>query len=988
MSDIASASILQLESLAEGHELPTTHFKNETALLRGALSYAATNLPGGVLLPEEDPVDGLEFASERPLDFDAEQYSETKQNNAIAELEGQLANAVHEAHMDDAKRLLEQIRKHATDSLNQSLASNMEQGHVKHDASRDVSGAAEGKGNGGGGGDGDGDGDGDGKSAGAGAGASASTTEQDTREALEAPIRSSVSHQLWRALLTSSKDAICAAIAADLPDYSFVDDINARTALHFSTCAGQLELCKACVEHGVDPRASDVYGREALAYAAIFGFEDIAKYLLSLPESRDTHDHVVEHVDLDGFSPLLHAIVRGRTGIVRILLDFCALTGRAMQGKMENSDLSPLATAAQCGLVDITRLLLEHGAKVEVNTEGLLPQTLAARAGHTECLRLLLDAKVDVNAVEKGTLCTPLFYAAEFGHAACVEMLLAAGASIDDVDEKGRHAVFYAAWHGWRECTRMLLAAHATAAAKGAAQQQQQQQQQRADAGVQPMAPASTIQISESHADMDTDLDAEGDGIPSLHLPPPIIPFRTYGHNYLDKHSLLCLSLSKHSIELHRQSVSDRPDMFPGLATSFKLVLTPRNTNAGAQAGIPHTIIFPMAEEREEASFQVADLEHFYLECEIFPTFGSARIAKTVLLPELLNGLESRSHVQLPLFDWHLNLIGHIHVVLECVRPYSSVQLQIGGHVETYWKSTLPSHNQPLTVSPLPYPNGTHDAQDTALYVTASSLSGEYLNVNVHFTKDLVPVVCASRRLPVPVWAPFVSQVTATEFADIAEKTGHTWHTNESESLAMNEWSAKLSTTLVSLETLLVTLPPSVSVALQIVFDADATVVPLNACIDATLHVVYDVARREKHRRRLFFSSTMPSACVALNWKQPNYAVFFINNATLDADAAVLSLPEEADPRQSSMAEAVRFAKGNNLLGVMLDTSILECVPELITAVKAAGLVLITLRRPSSNASATDATSFSEPGFLGPPALACHDAIDGFLEGNVIKCTK
>ncbi|PMW03918.1 hypothetical protein C1X40_34355, partial [Pseudomonas sp. GW456-11-11-14-TSB2] len=82
------------------------------------------------------------------------------------------------------------------------------------------------------------------------------------------------------------------------------------------------------------------------------------------------------------------------------------------------------------------------------------PQTLAARAGHTECLRLLIDAQVDVNAVEKGTQCTPLFYAAEFGHAACVEMLLQSGASIEQVDEKGRHALFYAAWHGWRECTR------------------------------------------------------------------------------------------------------------------------------------------------------------------------------------------------------------------------------------------------------------------------------------------------------------------------------------------------------------------------------------------------------------------------------------------------------------------------------------------------------------------------------------------------------
>ena len=149
--------------------------------------------------------------------------------------------------------------------------------------------------------------------------------------------------------------------------------------------------------------------------------------------------------------------------------------------------------------------------------------------------------------------------------------------------------------------------------------------------------------------------------------------------------------------------------------------------------------------------------------------------------------------------------------------------------------------------------------------------------------------------------------------------------------------------------------------------------------------MVYDVAHRDKHRRRLFFSSTVPSACVALNWKQPNYAVFFMNNATLHSDAAVPTLPKNADPRQSSIAEAVRFAKGNNLLGLMLDTSILELVPELLTAVKAAGLVLITRSRPTTLSSTS---TLAEPSLLGPPAIACPDAIDGFFEDHVIKCTK
>lgn len=915
MSDIASASILQLESLADGHPLPVTQFKGETALLRGSLPSTATNLPNSMLLADgDDAVEGLVFDSERPLDFEAARKSDAK-DQAMAQLEEQVSAAVREGRIADTRQLLEQARTQA--------------------AELELSDEA-------------------------------------------APVHSGMMHQLWRALVSAPSEAVQAAIDADLPDYQFVDDINARTALHISTLAGQLELARACIAHGVDSRRCDVYGREALAYAAMHGLEDLCEYLLSLPESQKHSDEIINQVDMDGFSVLVHAIVRGHTRIVRALLDFAQRTNTELRGKTEFSDLSPLAIAAQRGHVDITRLLLERGAKSEVNAEGLWPQTLAARAGHTECLRLLIAAKADVNAVEKGTQCTPLFYAAEYGHAACVDMLLAAGASIDHVDEKGRHALFYAAWHGWRECTQMLLAAHRA--------------REAASAPAPPSTNAShaapdTVAPADADADADADLDLELDGIPSLHLPPPIIPFRTYGHNYLDKRTLLCLSLTNNSILLHRATGGERPEMGGGLLSSLKLVLTPRQANGGVQAGIPHTLILPLADDREEVTFQIADMESFYLELELFPTFGSARIAKTVLLPDVLNHLQNRTQLPLPLFDWHLNAVGHMNVVVESVCPYGTVQLQIGGRVETYWKSTLPSNNQPLTISPPSQGAAAHDTHDTASYVTASSLSGNYLRAQVRFTKDTVPVVCATNRLPIDVWAPLVSQVTAAELATIALRTGHEWHVSDADAgRSMSEWSTKLRGALVTLETLLSTLPLHIGLAIEVVLDEPDTA-PINACIDATLHAVYDAAGREKKSRRLFFSSAVPSACVALNWKQPNYAVFFVNHATLDADAAVSALPSDADPRQSSVAEAVRFAKGNNLLGVMLDTPLLESVPELIPAIKAASLVLITLSRPSPSMSLSSSLGGAPP-LLGPPALPCQDLFDGFLDEDVVECIK
>ncbi|WFC93852.1 phosphate system positive regulatory protein pho81 [Malassezia brasiliensis] len=962
MSDLAAASVLQLESLAEGHELPASSNQNEAAILKGALPYTATNIPGSIFLHATNTPtgsDALVFDSERRMDFEAERDSSTDKG-FLHEIGEQINAAVHESRTDDAKQLLADARRETWADMQAALGD---------------------------------------------------TAARDDKLDPQAPVASGLEHQVWRALATASAPAIHAAIVAELPNYAFVDDINARTTLHISTLANQLELVKACVEHGVPVRSCDVYGREALAYAAMHGHKDICHYLLSLPASRESAHGVdaaslVDAVDLDGFSPLIHAVVRGHTEIVRILLDHKASVGSAPRGKTESSDLSPLALAAEGGFVDITRLLLNRGAKIEPNTEGLLPQALAARAGHVECLRVLLDAGVEVDAAEKGTLWTPLFFAAEAGHMTCVHLLLDRGASLAHVDEKGRHAVFYAAWNGWMACTRLLLD---TARAQAPTP---------TPVSGSLVSPAALKPSSEGNGGMDMDMDGDADGIPSLYLPPPIIPFRTYGHNYLDKRSLLTISLSNKSIVLHKRPVPDRFELFAGHTSSLKLVLTPRSVEPSAEAGIPHTLILPMADERDDITFQIENLDQFHLEWELFPPFGSSRIAKTALLPDMLGTLPNRGMLQLPLFDWHLNVVGHIDVAVECVRPFGSVQLEIGGRVETYWKSTLPSSNQPIshspassserrvtglshlaagTVRPAAVPTTRSDVprapeaplSESTSYVTASSLSGDYLRVVVRYTSDMEPVACVKRTLPLPVWAPLVSQVTKREFLEIAAQTGRKWDVQDAEAWTMADWSNQLADALVPLDTLLATVPPTVGLALEVHLDtasgAGTAPVSVNDCVDATLHAVYDAADRSRGQsRKLFFSSASPGVCVALNWKQPNYAVFFVLETTLAHDAAVAQLPAKADPRQSSIAEGVRFAKGNNLLGVMANTELLECVPEMVPSIKAAGLVLITLSRPTTNVLAPIESSL----LLSAPAIPYEGAFDGYIHDNVIQCTK
>lgn len=706
-----------------------------------------------------------------------------------------------------------------------------------------------------------------------------SSTLSDANHSSQA--QTHVSRLVWRALLESSPNAIQNAISNHLVDFNFLDDINYRTCLHEASRAGNLQLVKLCVENGVEIRKKDAYGREAISYAAMMGHDEVCGYLLEVANGSNgkKDDRMDQDLDMDGFSPLVLAVINGRSKVVKILLDHGVLVevpnpsiklgGGTSQQRSAfpsvtspstfSSDLNPLCLASEGGHLDIVSLLIQRGATIQQNPEGLTPQALAARSGHHEILQLLLKNGSNSNVVEKGSKWTPIFFAAENGWTECIKVLLQNGADPNKLDEKNRKAEFYAAWNGKIDCLKILKEAEEEIETKGLNKVSSSSDDSSSTKSEKKKKKEKVGTDGDVEME-DLDLDLEIDGIPSLSLPPPIIPFRTYGHNYLDKRALVSVSLTNNSIKLYKHQDPNVPEPFS--ANSIKLVMTakpdssPRtaasSSTPSSKLSLPHSlnILFPLSDDSEVFSFQVDSLSKFSIQWELMSTFGSKVIGKAVALPSSFEGMTDRKRFVLPLQDSFLKLVGEISFEIDFVKPFDSVILEIGGKVETYWKSLLPSRenvttsnstrmtplgassdssilapknltNQvsPQTVSLPPIPPIATTASSTApapSLVTASSLSGSYLRITVQVTKDGIPVVFPHLGLPVPTppglnlnLDVYVGNVTATQFLGFAEATGKTVRKDKLQNLegdeeeALGKWRDELDGRMITLENLL-----------------------------------------------------------------------------------------------------------------------------------------------------------------------------------------
>ncbi|KAI0485458.1 hypothetical protein F4859DRAFT_382423 [Xylaria cf. heliscus] len=721
---------------------------------------------------------------------------------------------------------------------------------------------------------------------------------------MDISLRERVTRTFLAAVHEAPQASLEVLLATGLVDIRSEDDINERNCVHQATIYGNQFVLGVGLSGGVEVNRTDVYGRVPLHYASMHGRLDMLEVLLRADPST------IDLIDHDNFTPLIHAIIHGHLACVQLLLN-----ASSRLDPVSETDHIPLNLACEHGSIEIVEILLQHGARILADAEGLYPQHLVARSGQTpRLLRLLKQYGADLDQVDKLYGWTPLVHAASEGNVPCLQELLSVGVNPNILDEKDLPAMYYAAWEGHLTCMQLL-----TPFQKG-----------KAESPLAMQATGSLLVPMGSSSSGPVPMSLDVDAIPALELPPPIIPLRRYGHNFLDTKTVVQISFEENG---QQPLVFFHDSKYP----AARLTISSKLSDL-----IPKNIILPFQEDTRLVSFQVDNLDTFTLDFDVFPTYGAKIIAKTVALPEAFrSSWKSSGRCCLALFDPRLRAIGQITFNTQVIKPFRGAPLEITDF-ETYWKATSQFNQNPT------------------VFVTGSSLSGEFVQLHVQHTSDNVPVVWPTWKIQCgPVEVP-LARLTYDEFTTVtatsparAQLSSILLHGHEN----IAEVHRVLSTAGISVEQALSVLPASMHVNLQILYPSEddekrfsiGPTVDTNRFVDAVLAVVFDHAREQRARtlstpsavRSVVFSSYNPTMCATLNWKQPNFPVFLCNDLGREETMPAPNVIQSSGRRTFSVKEVVRIAQNNNLMGLVCSARLLDMVPALVDAIKSHGLALV-----------------------------------------------
>lgn len=212
-----------------------------------------------------------------------------------------------------------------------------------------------------------------------------------------------------------------------------------ETPLMVAAMNGHAPVVSLFLKTGADANARNAKGKTALNLASKQGHKEVVR-LLSSPGKRDRE------------RALMKAVGQGRSKEVSSLLR--SKIGLEFTGKDGNS---PLILAARKGHVEIVKLLLDHGANPNARFRCAGPALVSAASdGKAQVVRFLLERGVNVNARDCEQE-TALMSAARRGHGAVVELLLKKGANLNAVNAGGQNALMLAASTGREDVVRALL---------------------------------------------------------------------------------------------------------------------------------------------------------------------------------------------------------------------------------------------------------------------------------------------------------------------------------------------------------------------------------------------------------------------------------------------------------------------------------------------------------------------------------------------------
>ena len=204
-------------------------------------------------------------------------------------------------------------------------------------------------------------------------------------------------------------------------------------------------IVKLPFRKGAEIDSVDRYGRTALSYAVLNGHIATAKLLLRARARVDSTDEI-------GGTPLSYAICNGNEAVVEMLLK----KGTEIDSP-DNISKGLLLSAAEKGHEEVLKLLLEKGADLESKeNSGQTPLLLAAKNGYEEVVKLLLEKGADLNSKGSDHL-TPLLRAAKNGHKAVVKLLLENGADLESKGPDHLTPLLWAAKNGHKALVKLLL---------------------------------------------------------------------------------------------------------------------------------------------------------------------------------------------------------------------------------------------------------------------------------------------------------------------------------------------------------------------------------------------------------------------------------------------------------------------------------------------------------------------------------------------------
>lgn len=107
-------------------------------------------------------------------------------------------------------------------------------------------------------------------------------------------------------------------------------------------------------------------------------------------------------------------------------------------------DSKALSNAFKINMIDMIKLLLDNGADPTLDMSESAPIIQACEKGNLEIVKLLLDKGVKINKTYSRDDKTPLMQACYYGYYDIVQLLINKGANVNFKNESGKNAMYYA----------------------------------------------------------------------------------------------------------------------------------------------------------------------------------------------------------------------------------------------------------------------------------------------------------------------------------------------------------------------------------------------------------------------------------------------------------------------------------------------------------------------------------------------------------------